>query len=83
MDIYNDEDDDDDDYYANSMNDFIIDSIEITLYKDAHKVLHKKKFYNDLHNDLMEVAWNPIRVLDWCIDFEELRDLKKRWGIDL
>ena len=80
MNIYNDEDDDDDDYYANSMNDFIIDSIKITLCKDAHKVLHKKKFYNDLHNDLMAVAWHPSRYLDWCIDFEELRDLKERWG---
>ena len=78
MDIYNDEDDDD--YYSNSMNDFIIYSIKITLYKDAHKVLHKKKFYKPLHDELMAAAWHPSRYLDWCIDFEELRDLKERWG---
>ena len=76
------DEEDDDDYYADSMNDFIVSSIKIILYRNAYKVLHKKKFYNDLYNDLMEVAWNPIRVLDWCIDFQELRDLKNRWEID-
>ena len=28
----------------------------------------------------MVIAWHPSRYLDWCIDVEELRDLKERWG---
>ena len=76
------DEEDEDEYYSNNTNDFIINSIKITLYKDSQKVLHKKKFYNDLHNDLVAAAWHPSRVLDWCIDFQELRYLKKRWGVD-
>ena len=73
------------DYYdkdCDDVKDLIIDSFEVIIYADSDKVEHKNKFHKDLHNDLMVVAWRPDRVLDWCLDFEELRDLKKRWSID-
>ena len=59
---------------------FIVGSLNVEINIDSYKLEHKKKFYKTLHNDLMEVAWGTDRVLNWCLDFEELRDLKERWG---
>ena len=44
---------------------------DVVINIDSYKVEHKKKFYKDLHNDLMVVAWHPKRVVDWCYDIEE------------
>ena len=71
---YGDDDEDD-------INDFIIDTFEVTIYTDVYKILHKRNFYKDLYDDLMSIAWHPDRYIDWCLDFEELRDLKERWGL--
>ena len=65
-----------------NMNNFIINSFEVVIYINNYKILHKRDFYNDLYDDIMAAAWHTDRYLDWCLDFEELRDLKKRWSID-
>ena len=57
--------------------DFFIFSIKVKLYTDEYKILHKKKFYKDLYDDLMVATWHPSRYLDWCIDFEELKFLEE------
>ena len=62
-----------------SINDFIIISFKVTLYTNMHKIIHKNKFYKSLYDDIMEVAWNPDRFMNWCLDFEDLRNLKERW----
>ena len=59
---------------------FYVTSLEVSIFLDKNKILHKELFYKPLHDELMAVAWHPSRYLDWCIDFEELRDLKERWG---
>ena len=33
--------------------------------------------------ELMPIAWHPTRILEWCLDVEELEYLKERWGISL
>ena len=59
---------------------FFVKKLDVDIYINYYKYIHKKEFYKDLHNDLMVIAWHPSRYLDWCIDVEELRDLKERWG---
>ena len=71
----------DDDYQTKyNINNFIIYSFEVIIPLDVFKKLHKQKFYKDLYDELMEVAWDPDRFMDWCLDFEESRNLKERWG---
>ena len=79
---YYDYDEDDDDQIEYNINNFIIDSINITIYTNPYKIIHKKKFYKDLYDDLMPIAWHPSRLLDWCADIEELKFLKELWGED-
>ena len=43
-------------------------------------MIHKKRYYKSLCNDLLPVAWHPDRVVDWCVDEEEKRDLRRLWG---
>ena len=69
-----------DDKMKYNINNFIIDSIWISINVNADKLKHKHKFYKKLYDELMAVAWHPSRYLDWCIDVEELRHLKKLWG---
>ena len=42
----------------------------------------KINFFTRLQEELTNEAWSPDRTnyLDWCLDFEELRDLKQRWS---
>ena len=68
------------DRFDYSINDFIIESMEVIIYTNPHKIIHKKKFYKDLYDDLMPIAWHPSRLLDWCTDIEELKFLKELWG---
>ena len=68
----------DDDFF----NDFIIDSMEIIIYTDAYKILHKQKFLKDLHDEIMGIAWHPNRFQEWCLDTEELKGLKERWVME-
>ena len=30
--------------------------------------------------ELLPIAWHPDRVIDWCFDEEEKKDLKRLWG---
>ena len=65
---------------------YIVNSIDLNIYfrkdlnDDLIKAIHKNKFYKDLHDELMVIAWHPSRYLDWCIDVEELKFLKGVWG---
>ena len=33
-----------------------------------------------IRDELMPIAWHPDRVIDWCFDEEEKKDLKLLWG---
>ena len=44
------------------------------------RMIHKKRYYKSLCNDLLPAAWHPDRVVDWCFDEEEKRDLRILWG---
>ena len=44
------------------------------------KQYHKVEFKSVL-DELVAVAWHPDRMLDWCLDHEELRDMKERWNM--
>ena len=60
----------------NDINDVIIHSIIIYLPENVYKLFHKRKFYKSLDKEIVEAVWQPSRYLD----FQELRDLKERWG---
>ena len=64
----------------NRGDDFIIDSMVVSICTNPYKINHKNKFYKSLYDDLMKVAWHPSRYLDWCIDVEELKFLEELWG---
>ena len=56
------------------------ESIKEELLYESNRRIHKRTFYRDLYDDLMPVAWHPDRFLDWCIDIEELKCLKRAMG---
>ena len=56
--------------------------IQEELIYEANRWIHKRTFYKDLWEDLMPIVWHPTRILEWCLDVEELEYLKERWGID-
>ena len=33
-----------------------------------------------IRRQLLPIAWHPERVVDWCFDEDEKRDLKRLWG---
>ena len=53
-----------------------IDSFWVCVYTNTDKVLHKNKFYKKLHDEIVAAVWDP----NWYLDFEELRELNKRWS---
>jgi hypothetical protein len=44
--------------------------------RESHKAAFKEKA-----NEIIEHAWAPERVLNWCLDVEEQGQLKNRWLI--
>ena len=54
----------------------LIDTFWVSIYTNPYKVLRKNKFYKSLHDEIVAAVWQPSRYLD----FQELRDLKERWG---
>lgn len=34
----------------------------------------------EFKEDLIANAWHPDRFIDWCVDFEEKRDMDERWA---
>lgn len=34
-------------------------------------------------NEIISLAWHPSRALDWCLDTDELKELKSRWNLSL
>ena len=77
---YYDYDEDDDEQIEYNINNFIIDSFYVTIYMDVYKILHKNKFYKDLYDDLMPVAWHPSRYLEWCVDIEGVKVFERVMG---
>ena len=61
---------------SNCLNDVVYEANKL-----MHKRIHKRIFQDEIQYELKAVAWYPDRVLDWCLDFEESKDLKERWGV--
>ena len=51
-----------------------------SLSADLYKVVHKRRYFQSLRDKLAPIVWHPDRVIDWCFDDEEKRDLKRIWG---
>ena len=47
------------------------------LHEELLRCHHKRKFYINIHEELLPVAWHPDRVYDWCFDEEEKGFWKK------
>ena len=46
--------------------------------------LRLRKFLKSkIYNELLPISWHPDRVIDWCFDEEEKKDLKQLWGDSL
>ena len=56
--------------------DKLIPAAMLSFDKQYHKVEFKSVLV-----ELKAAAWHPDRVLDWCIEHDELRDLKERWNM--
>ena len=41
---------------------------------------HRKAQKAQIKDELTPIAWHPDRVIDWCFDEEEKKDLKRLWG---
>ena len=54
---------------------FTVLSLEVDIYVNEYKINHKNKFYKNLNKEIKEAVWD----YNWYLDFEELRDLNKRW----
>ena len=53
---------------------------KVLYFENRLRMIHKKRYYKSLCNDSLPVAWHPDRVVDWCFDEEEKRDLRRLWG---
>ena len=40
----------------------------------------RKAQKSQIRDELMPIAWHPDRVIDWCFDEEEKKDLMRVWG---
>ena len=40
----------------------------------------RKFFYVEIRDELLAIAWHPDRVLDWCFDEDEKKDLHQLFG---
>ena len=49
------------------------------LHEELLRYHHKRKFYINIHEELLPVAWHPDRVYDWCFDEEEKGFLEEMW----
>ena len=45
------------------------------------KYHHKRKFSGKIHEELLPIAWNPDRFLDWCVDEKEKQFLERMWRV--
>ena len=39
----------------------------------------RQKLKTAIHRELLPVTWHPDRVVDWCFDEDEKKDLEKLW----
>ena len=67
-----DDGDDDDNFYLN-------DYFKQHLTYAAVEFSKQWRYYH-IMKELLPIAWHPDRVLDWCFDEDDKRDLKKLWG---
>jgi hypothetical protein len=44
--------------------------------------LDQKSAMDPIKEEMMMVCWAPPRFLEWCLDIEELNDLKGNWGLN-
>ena len=42
--------------------------------------VYKLQCHRKIKDELLAVTWHPDRVVDWCFDEDEKRNLKKLWG---
>ena len=52
-----------------------------SLSADLYQAVHKRQYFHSLRDELAPIAWHPDRVIDWCFDEDEKRDLKRLWGM--
>ena len=61
------------------------DNFDLDHYFENHKtfaadIFKKQMRHYQLKKDLLPVAWHPDRVIDWCFDEDEKKDLHILWG---
>ena len=67
--------------YERAIHNHYFKDIHNELLPNVWRRIHKRTFYKALYDELMPIAWHTNRLLDWCLDVEELEGLKKRWGL--
>ena len=35
--------------------------------------------FNQIKDELLEIAWHPTRFKEWCLDMEESESISKVW----
>ena len=74
------------DYYLWEKRDYLEQKLEHKeiyanqLHCELFQYHHKRRYFIDLENELMPITWHPDRVIDWCFDEDQKRDLKKLWN---
>ena len=51
-----------------------------SLSSELYKEVHKHRYFKSIHRDLIPITWHPERYMDWCLDEDHKRDIKKLWG---
>ena len=41
------------------------------IHEELFRYHHKRRFYKNLHNELLPITWHPDRAWDWCFDEDE------------
>ncbi len=43
-----------------------------------HQMKKRKEIYEKLHQELIQKTWAPHRFMNWCLDYEEFKDLSQK-----
>ena len=41
------------------------------IHEELFRYHHKRRFYKNLHSELMPIAWHPDRAWNWCFAEDE------------